>query len=153
MHPMRLDEMVKVLAIDSISDFRFSPEKRLRDPRDVLTTCYSLASGTATAETETTKTTGAEVLRLAHCSVENYLPSERLKRDMMRRYHDTALSANVFVAKTFLAYLHFESPTIWTAKSDHEFSFIRYAAAFWARQSRYISNVADREAVASLEYM
>ena len=44
---MRLKEMVEVLAVDLTADPHFDPEKRLLDPRDVLTICSSLVSLTA----------------------------------------------------------------------------------------------------------
>lgn len=92
-------------------------------------------------------------LRLAHYSVKEYLISDRLKNASMHRYYITPLSANVSIAKDCLRYLlHFESPTILTASLDHEFPLIRYAAEFWPRHYRRITDDANRESVDFLGY-
>ena len=149
MRPLRLDEMVEVLAINSTSKFRFQPEQRLPDPSDILTICSSLVSVTNTS----TQIIGTEELRLAHFSVKEYLVSDRLKKTPMHRYHITSLSANVFLAKTCLTYLlYLESPTILTANFDLEFPFIEYAAEFWPSHYRYITDDVDRKEVDSLGY-
>lgn len=149
--PMRLDEMVDVLATDSLSGSSFRPEARLLDPRDILTICSTLVNVTTTAESDSS--TETQELRLAHFSVKEYLISDRLKKTPMYHYHITPISANVSMAQTCLTYLlHFQSPTVLTAEFDHEFPFIRYAAEFWPWHYRNITNDADREVVDSLGF-
>ena len=147
--PMRLDEMVEVLAIDSSSDSRFSPEQRLPDPYDILTICSTLVSVTTAIRRLTPyETIRTQELRLAHFSVKEYFISDRLKKSSMCYYHITPSSANVSIAKACLAYLlHFETLTMLTAEFDHDFPFIRYAAEFWPWHYRSITDDADREAV------
>ena len=144
--PMRIDEMVEVLAIESTC---FSPEQRLPDPRDILTICSTMVSVSAAATNDTsTQTTGSQELMLAHFSVKEYLISDRLKNASICRYHITSSSANLSIAKTCLTYLlHFESPTILTPDFSQEFPFIRYAAEFWPWHYCFIPNTADREVV------
>lgn len=48
--PMRLDEMVELLAVDLVSGFRFRPEAKLLDPWDNLTICSTLIIVTAAGE-------------------------------------------------------------------------------------------------------
>ena len=152
--PMRLDKMVEVLAIDSNSDSRFSPEQRLPDPYDILTICSTLVSVTAGTERETsTETAKTQILRLAHFSVKEYLISDRLKNASMHCYHITPLSANVSIAKACLTYLlYFENPIISRTEFDHEFPFGIYAARFWSRHYRSITNDANREAIDFLAF-
>lgn len=147
--PMRIDEMVEVLAIDSTDNFCFSPEQRLPDPCDIITICSTLVSVTAAATENTSKqTTGSQELRLAHFSVKEYLISERLKKGLMHCYHITSFSANISIAQTCLTYLlHFERPDILTAEFDHEFPLIKYAAEFWPWHYRSITNDGDRKVV------
>lgn len=76
--PMRLDEVVEVLAVDSVSDFRFRPEEMLLDPWDILTICSTLVNVTAAGEKGTSTATNQE-LRPAHFSEKEYLISDRLK--------------------------------------------------------------------------
>ena len=64
MCPMRLVEMVEVLAIDVTSDSSSSPEQRLPNQDDIRTICSSLVS----AAKKDTQATGTEELTLAHFS-------------------------------------------------------------------------------------
>ena len=149
--PMRIKEMVEVLAIDSTNEFCFKPEQRLPDPRDILTICSTLVNVTAAATS--TQTSETEELRLAHFSVKEYLISESLKKSSMHRYHTTQLSGHVSIAKTCLSYLlHFESPAVLVDEFDREFPLIKYAAEFWPWHYRSITNDADREALDFLGY-
>ena len=147
--PMRIDEMVEVLAVESTDDCRFSPEQRLPDPHDILTICSTLVSVATVATKDTsTQNPGAEELRLAHFSVKEYLISERLKKTSMHCYYIAPSSANFSIVKSCLAYLlHFESPSILTAEFDQEFPLIRYAAEFWPTHYKSIIDDADKEEV------
>lgn len=146
--PMRLDEMVEVLAI---SDCRFMPEQRLPEPWDILKICSTLVSVTAAVKRNptTTELTETQELRLAHFSVKEYLISDRrLEKTTMHRYHITPLSAHFSITKDCLTYLlYFESFTILRAKYDDEFPLIRFAAEYWAWHYRYVTDDADRETV------
>ena len=154
--PMRIDEMVEVLAIDTTDttdNFCFHPEQRLPDPRDILTICSTLVSVTTAAKDASTQTSRTQELRLAHSSVKEYLISDRLKKASMHRYHITPLCANVSIAKTCLTYLlHFKDPTILMNEVDYEFPLIGYATEFWPWHYRSITEGADKEAVDNLGY-
>ena len=155
--PMRLNEMVEVLAIDLTNEFCFLPVQRLPDPRDILTICSTLVSVVSVLaiakRNSSWQTYQSEELRLAHFSVKEYLISDRLKRASMHRYHITPLSANVSIAKCCLIYLlYFKSPAILTAECYVEFPLIEYAAEFWPWHYRSIVDSADKEAVDFLGY-
>jgi hypothetical protein len=73
--PMRLDEVVEVLAIELTSKPRFVAEQRLRDPTDILTICSSLVSIIAIKSDSQSQVEAVEEGRLAHYSVREYLVS------------------------------------------------------------------------------
>lgn len=138
--PMRLVEMAEVLAIDLTSDAGFRPERRLRDPHDILAICSSLISVTAAAENPE--------LRLAHFSVKEYLISDRLRKTSMHRYQITPSYANLSMVKTCLTYLlYFKSSNFWMTHHEEEFPLIEYAAGLWTWHYRQITSDTDREAV------
>src|ERR1700737_3999508 len=61
--PLRIEEIVEVIAIDIKDNHLFDPENRLPDPQDILTICSSMVTITDSE------------LRLAHFSVKEYLVS------------------------------------------------------------------------------
>jgi hypothetical protein len=77
--PLQIKEVAEVVAVDIESDPRFDPERRLREPQDVLAICSSLVTVvTKIADGRHDKTTSGEI-RLAHFSVKEYLVSERIQ--------------------------------------------------------------------------
>lgn len=148
--PMRLSEMVEVLAIDLSDDPVFMPDERLPNPLDILTICSPLVSVTA----KSTTADNAEELRLAHFSVKEYLISERITFTPVLRYHITSSSANSFIAKSCLAYLlYFEKPiTSKPALLDDKYPLYGYAAEFWANHYRIITDETEKRLIDLLGY-
>lgn len=72
-------------------------------------------------------------VRLAHDSVKEYLVSERIKRAKAAFYSISESSANLFLAKSCLAYLmHFEKPlSDSTAEYLCRYPLLRYCAQEW----------------------
>jgi hypothetical protein len=133
--PLRIEEMVEVIAVDIKGDPRFDPENRLPDPRDILTICSSLVT-TATSE-----------LRLAHFSVKEYLVSDRV-----RTGYSIAKCAHEYIAQTCLTYLlHFKGPCLLTSDNIDEFPLARYAAEYWTQHARMAGKDADRTYLLSME--
>jgi Ankyrin repeats (3 copies) len=101
-------EMVEVLAINwDREEPQFDPQNRLLDPNDISTICSTLV---ATSET-TGYRFGSEELttfitpRLAHLSVKEYIISDRIKNSKASTYNVMPISANIFIARTYLVYL------------------------------------------------
>jgi hypothetical protein len=76
--PLRVEELVEVIAVDIEDNPRFDPGKRLPDPLDILTICFSLiTTANEVEEDDHGKAIGMEI-RLAHFSVKEYLVSKRI---------------------------------------------------------------------------
>jgi hypothetical protein len=77
--PLRVEEVAEVVAVELRGSPGFDINRRLREPRDILTICSSLVS-TATSSWKSIWGKGyeGEELRLAHFSVKEYLVSDRI---------------------------------------------------------------------------
>jgi Ankyrin repeats (3 copies) len=89
--PLRLSEIVEVLAIENGDDGGFFPEERLPDPADIMVVCSSLIScnvvsddandgdGDSTSDLSDNESvqSRANQIQLAHFSVKEYLLSNR----------------------------------------------------------------------------
>ncbi|KAM0802159.1 ankyrin repeat-containing domain protein, partial [Usnea florida] len=88
--PLRLEEFVETFAIDTNKTPRFDPERRLPEPRDVLTLCSSLItlSGHDDDDSDGESDTGSSFayVRLAHFSVKEYLVSDRIRGGAASRF-------------------------------------------------------------------
>jgi hypothetical protein len=88
--PLRIEELVEVIAVDIEGNPRFDPERRLPEPRDILTICSSLVTTMKATEGPYDKTT-AEQVRLAHFSVKEYLS---VRADSGRTSHSVQHSSD-----------------------------------------------------------
>ena len=171
--PMKLDEMVEVLAIDSTDKPCFRPEKRLLDPSSILTICSTLVSVTNSAAKDTDFSLGEpdsdtmsytnsgmedteietiETLRLAHFSVKEYLTSDRIKASSFSQYYITSSLANFHITTHCLAYLlYFDSPVI-TAEDVREYPLGPYAAKLWVYHYNFITEDTSKKKVDDLAY-
>jgi hypothetical protein len=106
--PVNMLEMVEVLAVNwDVEEPQFDPQNRLLDSKDILTICSTLVT--------TSEATGYQLgsekldtfvtLRLAHLSVKEYIISDRIKNSKVSTYSVTPVSANIFIARTYLVYL------------------------------------------------
>ncbi|MCJ1387554.1 hypothetical protein MMC18_000397 [Xylographa bjoerkii] len=128
--PVRLDEVVEVLAIDlDEPDFRFDPGNRLTDARDILTICSCLITITPSS-TEY----GLEEVRLAHSTVKDYLTSVHFPTRSTSE-HDIGFEesgSHQFIARICLTYLiylddsHLQEPEL-----GSKFPLAKYAATYW----------------------
>lgn len=106
--PMSLPELVEVLAIDlNGEEPYFNPENRIPDPRDIITMCSTLVTTGHLSQflIPDNAVQTATTLRLAHFSVKEYLLSERIKISKASIYSMNPVSGNLFVTKTYIAYL------------------------------------------------
>ena len=123
--PLQIEEIVEVTAVDTENGPRFSEERRLSDPSDILTICSSLV------------TIEAETVRLAHFSVKEYLMSDRIRCGPARKYSIQKVHANVSIAETCLVYLlQFDKANSLTRQTTKEFPLARYAAKYWTHHAR-----------------
>jgi hypothetical protein len=132
---------------------RFSPENRLREPRDVLTIC----SGLVSISESTPEGTHEEVeLRLAHFSVKEYLVSDRIQKGKASKY-SVKKSTDGDIAQACLAYLlYFEEPALVLIDlvgdfgNIEEFPLADYAAQYWTKHARAALKESDSKLVQQL---
>ena len=128
--PIKLQEMVEVLAFDIEDGPVFRPEQRLPDPLSILTICSTLVTMTIEApgdsvpsleehtsddsmpaleEEVSNPVFETRTLRLAHYSVKEYLTSERRRSTPLDRFCFASDKINSSIAKACLTYmLHVE---------------------------------------------
>jgi hypothetical protein len=139
--PMRIEELVEVIAVDTEGDPRFDPENRLKEPRDVLTICSSLVATTVEATDGPHGETAGEQVRLAHFSVKEYLLSNRITNGPAHQYSVREIHANVSIAEICLAYLlQFDTPDSLTSQTIKEYPLALYAAKYWTQHARVTGN-------------
>ena len=138
--PLRLEEIVEVIAIDVKESPRFDPAKRYPEPRDIWMICSSLISLQAEVleDTDIRNT----VIQLAHFSVKEYLISPRIQKGRLKYYSIQEVDANSLIAESCLAYLlQFDEPGSLTTQSVLEFPLADYAAEYWTKHAQ----VAERD--------
>ncbi|MCJ1357579.1 MAG: hypothetical protein MMC33_007575 [Icmadophila ericetorum] len=74
--PMRIEKIVKILAVETEVEPSFDPDNRLPEPEDILAICPSLIAIITTGESEYWK---RQEVRLAHFSIKEYLISQSIQ--------------------------------------------------------------------------
>lgn len=141
---MRLTEIAEVVAIDANESLYFDPDRRLLDPRDILTMCGSLVTiGNDSSESSHQVNSDEEGrtfdensnstdVRLAHFSVQEYLVAERIHDGPAKLYSIRETDSNEAIAEHCLAYvLHAIRHSSTLGQTFEEFPLVRYAASFW----------------------
>jgi ankyrin repeat protein len=135
--PLRTEEVVDVIAVGINDDPRFDLDRRLPDPRDILTICSSLVTMTEEAIEKPFGAIAGEYVRLAHFSVKEYLMSKRIQDGPAAQFGIQEIPANTSIAEICLAYLlQFDNPDSVTGQTFKEFPLARYAARFWTQHAQ-----------------
>ena len=133
--PMKLTELVDVLATDLGDTPQFNPDQRLPDPRDILTICSSLVSIMEEKDewSEWSEWSRPQhYLQLAHFSVKEFLTSDRVKDATIQRYACNESSASLIIVKASLAYLtYFQNFDDIDYVHAEKFPLYHYAAENW----------------------
>ncbi|MCJ1243623.1 hypothetical protein MMC30_000820, partial [Trapelia coarctata] len=132
--PLRMEEVVDVLATKRKPKPRFDPDDRFPDPRDILLICPSLITvETATHFIPRIGKYEAQELRLAHFSIKEYLVSDRICEEA-NFYRIRKIPAQSVIAETCLAYLlslgDRDPLSSLGAEFLKEFPLVQYAGAF-----------------------
>src|SRR5271170_3319178 len=77
--PLRIEEVVDIIAVDINDDPKFDLDRRLPDPRDILTICSSLITTAVETINNSSRNITEEYVRLAHFSVKEYLVSKQIQ--------------------------------------------------------------------------
>ena len=139
-------DVAEAVAIDP-EYHTFDPEDRLADPFDIVEVLSSLVTysttqiALTTGEAPDSRYVGAERatgLRVSHCSVKEYLTSDRLRNKGASKLHISLYDAHKHVAEACLTYLlwldHSESVSLGFVL---DFPFGLYAARYWYHHARF----------------
>ena len=133
--PLRVTEVMHILAIDLDVSHRFEPDRCRVDPTDLLKICPSLIKIVVQEDvhynTSDLLIEDASLLLLAHFSVREYLLLGQILPDCAVDGGGKALVADDLLARTSLYYLlQFDETNLLTRESVHEYPLINYAVHY-----------------------
>ncbi|KAF2184785.1 purine and uridine phosphorylase [Zopfia rhizophila CBS 207.26] len=127
--PLRIEEAVDAIAVDTKGDQYFDPKYRMPDPREISRYCSSLVVVVPAKDRSHNKGDKAMELRLAHFSVKEYLTSNRLQEGIAQDFQEVAAKASIAtVCLAYLLHLDMDRP-IQEIKTT--FPLAQYAARYW----------------------
>ncbi len=135
--PLRIDEAVDVLAVDSTQQPRFCPKNRIAKPEEITAYCGSFVIIVRQDDNE--KEAKSE-LQLAHFSVKEYFLSSEVEDTFAEALQEA--NARAVIAETCLIYLLEldASQDVWRLHDAYFLS--QFAAMYWASHvSRKITTV------------
>jgi hypothetical protein len=127
--PLKVEEVVDAIAVDTDGDLFFCPKYRMPDPQEITRYCSSLIIVVSIPQHLDKKDHSYLGVQLAHFSVKEYLTSNRLDRDIAPNFQEP--TARAAIARVCLAYiLHFNEEL---AVDDvvQRFPFAQYSARYW----------------------
>src|SRR5271154_6015992 len=137
LRPLRIEEVVDIIAVDINDDLKFDLDRRLPDPRDILTICSSLVTTAVETIKQPSGSIAGDYVRLAHFSVKEYLVSKRIQDGPAAQFSIQEIPANASIAEICVAYLlQFDKPDALTDQTVKEFPLARYAARFWTQHAQ-----------------
>ena len=152
--PLRLEEVVEVIAIDLEDTPRFNPQKRYREPRDIWMICSSLISLQEEVLENAGERSPKVIVQLAHFTVKEYLISPRIREARVKQYSIQEVAANAFIAESSLAYLlQFDKPDSLTTQSVDEYPLADYAARYWTEHARLAEKDSTLAPLLSMELL
>jgi ankyrin repeat protein len=148
--PLRIHEIAEAVAIN-VECASFNPDEILEDPLDALKICSGLVS-LATPDSllddsdheDDTADSGEDDSRsrqptivLAHYSVKEYLVSERIQRNQMKRYSLQEAACHSYIARSCLSYLfQFDDAASFCNETFRTSELAIYSATFWTEHTR-----------------
>ncbi|RDW91705.1 hypothetical protein BP5796_02870 [Coleophoma crateriformis] len=147
--PPTLHEMVEVFAIETDSELKFDPDRRFPEPRDVLLICPGMIDSVQTISSNTRE--HVEELRLAHFSVQEYLISDRVSKEI-KIYHIQKISVDVTIFRDCLHY-------IWSISNNGDvpsnsfkaFPLLRYALLYLIEHAKALDPAEKKDIALILE--
>ncbi|KAL8799699.1 MAG: hypothetical protein Q9182_005708 [Xanthomendoza sp. 2 TL-2023] len=97
--PLKVEELVDVLAIDVLTKPRFHSSWRMPDPEDLLRVCTSLVTFTSSDCGQ------SSYVKLAHASVKDYLLSQMIKADAASQFAVDGPCVHAAICEACLSYL------------------------------------------------
>jgi hypothetical protein len=127
--PLRIEEAVDALVVDTKGDQHFDPQYRMPDPREISCYCSSLVVVVSAKGHSYDEDDKPMELRLAHFSVKEYLTSDRLDNDIVQKFQEVVAKASIAtVCLAYLLHLDLDLPTEELKKT---FPLAQYCARYW----------------------
>ncbi|KAK6346561.1 hypothetical protein TWF696_006684 [Orbilia brochopaga] len=128
--PLRIEEAVDAIAVDTEGDRYFDPKYRMPDHKEIFYYCSSLVVAVPKEENSEAADRSTE-LQLAHLSVKEYLLSARYDDDddIMENFREVEAKASM--ARICLAYLLDLDVELSNEVLTENFPFARYCARYW----------------------
>ena len=127
--PLRIEEAVDALVVDTRGDQHFNPQYRMPEPREISCYCSSLVVVVSAKDHSYDEDDKPVELQLAHFSVKEYLTSNRLDTDIALRFEEVAAKASI--ATVCLAYLLHLDQDLPTRELKKTFPLAQYCARYW----------------------
>ncbi|KAK6543588.1 hypothetical protein TWF694_000331 [Orbilia ellipsospora] len=133
-NPLRINEAIDLIAVDTEQPPYFDPENRIRNSADIFLYCSSLVVGDH--EDTNVKFPKSPKLQLAHFSVKEYLTSGRVVSDISQEFDP--LCANASIAKVCLTYLLQLDIEPWSDYTMTQYHSVAYCANNWMYFARVV---------------
>ena len=127
--PLRIEEVVDAIAVDTAGPPYFCPRDRMPDPQEITRYCSSLVATISIANHSNSKANDRVELQLAHFSVKEYLTSNRLDSGIAQVFQEP--TARAAIANVSLAYLLHFNKEIPPKEIIQRYPFAQYSARYW----------------------
>ncbi|OWT42470.1 NACHT and ankyrin domain protein [Pochonia chlamydosporia 170] len=127
--PLRIEEVVDAIAVDTEGEQYFNPKHRMPDPREVACYCSSLVVTVSKQGHSDNDDDKPVELQLAHFSVKEYLTSSRHDKDSGQIFRDEVAEASI--ATVCIAYLLHLDQDIPIHQIRKAFPLAQYSAMYW----------------------
>ena len=135
--PVRLSELVEVLAVYPAGETYVDEQERLHEPEDIVTICSSLISIVyGSFRDRHDRKEYAREVRLAHFSVKEYLISRRISDGPAAYYSISEISSQSLMTEICLAYLLYASTQTDFKAMVENHPLAMYAAEYWMFHAR-----------------
>ncbi|KAL8717888.1 MAG: hypothetical protein Q9225_004913, partial [Loekoesia sp. 1 TL-2023] len=146
--PLKIQELVEVLAIDVEDECIFDPDRRLPEHDDILLICSSLVTIAVDSNRHT------RIVRLAHFSVKEYLISAHISAGPAATYTVENLRAHMTIAEDCMSYLiqiangdllrEWDPSSISVGELSVAYPLVNYAARRWIDHVRVVGEENER---------
>lgn len=150
LRPLTLQEVAELIAIDMTQDQPFDFEKRTSYIEDVMEICGSLITCLDTDDEsfdryddtsedesngEATKNSSKRIVRLAHCSVKEYMVSKRIRSSSQSKFSIDEASSHSAIGRASLAYLLLYDESSYTSSESfrRKMPLAKYSAKYWSQ--------------------
>jgi ankyrin repeat protein len=134
-----IEELAEIATLDFKTPTAFDPNRRLRDPRDILTICpTTMITSTSTGPNPNPQEFKKQQQQVhLNPSVKQYLQSQDIQNAPANTYAISMTNAHTTIAKDSLTYLlQFNQPYNTIPTTIHNSHLLSYATNYWPIHSR-----------------